>query len=755
MQEKKTFKNNFRDPLKNKRKTMRLNHFLSNRYTLFVLVIIIDLIFFFIANYFSSVLRNLPGMLKGEIVVSELVSWKHIFHPSFTIVSGIIFLLFLAGFDVMLIYKFKISFSEDWLNVGQKGTARWTTTEEIVEEYKEIPMLDTPYKGMPGIRIAAIGDYLYIDDSIVNNLEIGITRSGKGELFIKSAIETYTRAEIQPSLIINDGKLEHYKFFKDELERRGYLVYLLNCSNPSLSMGYNPLALAVQLWKKKDYDTAEMVIDSFAYSWFNVDQASGDMKFFTNSACALCRAMIIAAVDDAIKADEEDNQIRYEQWQRLSPEDQRNRPFVYINKNEKTINFYSMIITFGQMVRQPIEETGTKTMLDKYFENRPSDDPASLAYLGVQIAPGKTKSGVFSEMLQELDIFTKRKVAQMTAESSLDFMELGFGEKPIAVFMATPSYDQSLYKIPAIFIRQMYYALGKACDDHTGRCERPVKNILDEAGNMPEIDMLDTMVTYGLGMWISFDFAIQNYEQLTEKYGEKRAQTIKGNCGNHIFIQTKSEDTAKEFSEMFGDESYLNVDRAGGKLSTHKYFTERVDNKPLIYPQQLMELQEGECIIHRTMKRRDNQGKKIKPRAIFNSIESGRDLKYAYEYFPDKYKNANEVSLMEICTESREHINHKKIVWDINRSFEMQREGQIKIKRLEDVPDKDNVNKMLQHLLGVHYQTEYGITDETSIAELEDFFYKKRKSDGTIFTDAEVVEAHALIAVIRSKEVVA
>jgi len=752
MQEKKTFKNNFLAPLKNKRKTMRLNHFLSNRYTLLVIVIAIDLFFFFIVNYFSSILISLPRVLKGEIIASDFLTWKHIFHPSFTIATATIFLLFLAVFDVMIIYRFKISFSEDWFNLGQKGTARWTTTEEIVEEYKEIPMIDTRYKGMPGIRIAAIGDSIYIDDSVVNNLEIGITRSGKGELFIKSAIETYSRAGILPSLLINDGKLEHYKFFKEELERRGYIVYLLNCSNPSLSMGYNPVSLVVELWKKKDYDTAEMVTDSFAYSWFDVSQSSGDMKYFTNSACALFRAMILASVDDAIRADEEDNQIMYEQWQRLSTEDQEKNPFIYTNKNEKTINVYSMIIGFGQMVRQPINKTGTKTMLDLYFENRPADDPASLAYLGVQIAPGKTKSGVFSEMLQELSIFTKRKVAQMTAESSLDFMSLGFGEKPIAVFMATPSYDEALHKIPAIFIRQMYYVLGKACDDHTGQCKRPVKCILDEAGNMPEIQMLDTMVSYGLGMWISFDFAIQNYEQLVEIYGEKRAETIKGNCGNHIFIQSKSNDTTKEFSDMIGSESYINVDRAGGKLSIQKYFTERVDDKPLIYPQELMELQEGECVIHRTMKRRDIHGNKIKPRPIFNSIESGRDLKYSYEYFPDKYKNANEVNLMEICTESRGHIAYKEIVWDINRSFEMQETGRIKIKRLQDVQDRANINQMLQHLLGVHYQTEYGITDETSIAELEDFFYKKKKADGTQFTDAETVEANALLAVIRSKE---
>ena len=39
---------------------------------------------------------------------------------------------------------------------------------------------------------------------------------------------------------------------------------------------------------------------------------------------------------------------------------------------------------------------------------------------------------------------------------------------------------------------------------------------------------------------------------------------------------------------------------------------------------ELMELQEGEIVIFRRSKRRDLKGNKIKPRPIFNSVESGR-----------------------------------------------------------------------------------------------------------------------------------
>ena len=68
----------------------------------------------------------------------------------------------------------------------------------------------------------------------------------------------------QPSLVINDPKLEHYKVFAPVLEQRGYKVFLLNASNPVLSMGFNLLTIAVKYYKKKEYDAAEMVVNSIS-----------------------------------------------------------------------------------------------------------------------------------------------------------------------------------------------------------------------------------------------------------------------------------------------------------------------------------------------------------------------------------------------------------------------------------------------------------------------------------------------------------
>ena len=52
-------------------------------------------------------------------------------------------------------------------------------------------------------------------------------------------------------------------------------------------------------------------------------------------------------------------------------------------------------------------------------------------------------------------------------------------------------------------------------------------------------------------------------------------------------------------------------------------------------------------MIFRRSKRRDLHGNKVKPRPIFNSIEEGRELWYAYEYMPkEKYPHPNEVDFL-------------------------------------------------------------------------------------------------------------
>ena len=704
--------------------TMRWERTLASPRNLMRLTLCITILFLFLWNVLINLIMRIPHVLTrfagGESVRQSTI---RLFLPRldvpFLSLIGIILVIVL---NLYIVFKIRNAYGEN-INQGQKGVSRFTTEEEIIAEYKEIDPVDTPIPGHGGIVVSRIKDKLYIDDSIVNNLILGITRSGKDQMLVFTTIENCSRAEIQPSMIITDMKLSTYKATKEELERRGYDVYLLNLADPSKSMGFNMLSVVIEYWKKRDYDMAEQVLNSLAYSLYDVKGAQGEMGFFTPAGASLFSAMVLATVSDAIQADEEENQVRYNRWRKLSFEQRENHPFIPSNENEKTININSMLITFGTLVATSISKDGSKTKLDEYFNSRAPHDRARMKYLLTSVSPDRTKSGIFAEMLRHLDSFNTPMVAKMFAESSLDLEELGFGKRPIAVFIGVPDYDLSLYKIPTVFIRQVDFVNGKRASMGKGTFERPIRVIFNEAGNFPAVENFSTMITMGLEKGLSIDTYIQEYAQLTERYGEHNAEVIESNCGNHIYILARSESTRNKFSSFLGKSSFTDVTRSGGKFAIDKTVNESVTDRPLLFPNDLKELQMGEYVIDRVSKRLDNDGNKIKARPIFNTINNGRDLRYAHEFLYEVFKDPHTVNLHEICTESRTHINVQDRIWDVEKSWDMIRKKKVNIQRLGGC-DFDLIHQLLTKHLGNNYQAEHGISRETPFAEFTAFIHR-------------------------------
>ncbi|MTQ69740.1 TraM recognition domain-containing protein [[Ruminococcus] torques] len=282
--------------------------------------------------------------------------------------------------------------------------------------------------------------------------------------------------------------------------------------------------------------------------------------------------------------------------------------------------------------------------------------------------------------------------------------------------------------------------------DGTVRAEKgTVVATLTTDDNMPPVDLMATMTTMGLGQNISFDLYLQNYEQLDDLYGESIAETIKGNCGNHFYLQTASKETASEFSYSLGIKSEIDMQRAGARFSLNKYYTESIKKRELLLPNELMQFEEGETAMFRRSKRRDLAGNSIKPRPIHNSRENGRNLWYFYQYAPkEKFPNPNEVNFLEVCKESRKEINLEDRIWDIRKSFQMM--GiQLPVKIQDNLhTQKQTVHKeilkqtgnylqicqMLKEVFGEHYEDEYGITGETTIAEYVGFIHSQAIGEG-------------------------
>ena len=741
-------------------KVMRLNRFLANKYVVGGLCVLEDLLLFFFLNYVINLVFNIPAWLEDLDHAENYIGLSQML-PDFGRIGKypIPYLIGLAAalaINGISIYQIHVSLSEKNFNAGQRGVARWTTNKEIKEQYKEIPDRDYTFPGAGGTIISRIGRKLYIDQSPTNNLIIGITRSGKGEMFVFPSIDVYSRAEEKTSLVVCDPKLELYKGSKKTLERRGYQVYLLNLDDPLHSMGFNPLEQIKEEYLKKHYAEAELLAQSFSFSIFNPNSPTNTDAFWQDTASSLLTALILAHIEDCLREDEEMNEKRFREWKekrerfdQLTDEEkqqireayprqkekillQGGDPFLSVsiqaipdeevffcsNENEKKINMYSIINTFTELARMKNPKNPDVSALDSYFSERPMLDRAKLKYAGIEVAGDRTKGSIFASMLVKLTIFTFENIAKMTAESSLKLEEVGFGDKPVAVFLGIPDYDKSTHFLATVFIRQLTFVLEKkATRMKSGRCTRKVKFICDEFGNLPAIEGMESIITVCLGRNISYDLYIQAYSQVQKLYGDD-SETIIGNCGNQIYILTNDDKTAENFSKNLGNETIIDIQRSGDKLSTKKHFTETMIEKPLLNMNELEELREGECVVKRVMKRQDLERRRIRPTPIFNSEESGKRFLYRYEYLTDTFPNPDSVDLREVNTEDRSWIDHRERVWDYNRSFDQLLRKRKEAVSLGELYNKKEIKELLQKLLSAEEYQE--LTDEMPVTRLID-----------------------------------
>jgi len=661
---------------------MKLNRFLANPLIIALKIILMDAGIFFLLNFIVNVLKNLRNLYGLKFDMYQLVTEHHFREEGFIGKIYLAFLIFIVVFNLISIYKTLISFNSKDINKGTSGTSRWTTVLELDKQFKAVPLYPSSvengenktnyFVGKPGSIISRWRDNLYIDTQLCNNLWLGTTRSGKGELYVFPTIDVCSRAEKienRPSLILFDPKLELYKSAKERLEKRGYKVRLVNLDDPTKSAGYNPLYIATQYFKNGQIEKAQQAAKTFAFGIYN---SNNDMQepIWKNTATDLFTALIIANISDCLKMDEELNKkrraaLKYKQenfeeleddeeakniaikrWEIFrknitDDEDLFMRPeitcipgdveFKEINLNEKNINCFSVINFFKELCdRAALQADGDKskmekkaeTMLDTYFNQRPPLDFAASLYSSIKSAGDRTKGSVFINMQSSLSIFLLNNVAKMTAENDIDFEEIGYGEQPVAIFMGIPSEDRSNHFLATTFVAQVYQYLFQLSKSRNGKLSRNVRFILDEFGNMPKIENFSGFVTVCLGIGMSFDIFIQSYNQLKNKYGDE-SDTIMENCSNRGYILNNGNESTEEFSKLLGNKTMIEVQRSGTRFQTSKSYMESTKEVRLMLPSDLQVLKEGETVLYRGAKRTDLSGASIRSYPVINEYLEG------------------------------------------------------------------------------------------------------------------------------------
>lgn len=714
------------------------------------LYIIGFVVFYYIASHFMTM--NLHDLIRtGDISYSK-INFLDVMHKSWFIF--VIYTIFAAVFAVKYYVQFKMSFGDlkDRTEREFEDDSRWSEKEEIDAAYKKIKLRDEPFPGNGGPPVAAdeTGEYLYIDDTPTNCLVIGTSRSGKDQLHVEPTMEIGSRAEIKPSFIVTDIKMETAPKAMKMLQDRGYDTHLLNLIDPEYSMFYNPLTPIIEETKAGNFDQATEMRKSFCEN--AIPTQPGDKeKFFVDQARNVLSAAIYADIDDNLKADKDLNRRLKREYDRrymelkkaaiddLSEEEARlyrikesaqqimhNNPEMemvgiryslledrlpqsdkeyieslteeeledYLNKRIPTIHFQEPApfipttenekkIHLNSIVKMVTALYGIRdneykgTALDRYFLTRPLNDEARLLYSGVSGSSDSAKGDIMSTFSQLTNIFITDNIGRMMSKNSLNFLDVGFGKKPVAVFIALPDANKANWFIATVFINQLYTTLSKyATAMPGGQTIRDVVFLLNEFGNLPALDNLESMVSVALGRRLRFHFIVQSFAQMTEKYGDGIKQIVMDNIGLLKYILTTNDTTLEEVSKIIGNHHVSRFNRSGRILSVSKEQTEMVELVPLISPNKLGKLLKGENIVIRPLHREDKDGNPQFANPIKNL---GKDkMKLSYQYLSDlmpqkqllyRSSNLDTILLNNPDIKGMKDIENMKIVdWEINET---------------------------------------------------------------------------------------
>ncbi|TGA98606.1 type IV secretory system conjugative DNA transfer family protein [Sporolactobacillus shoreae] len=563
-----------------------------------------------------------PSFFEG--CAAWLITPISSFLPVYVIVAIILAILL-----PIRLYKMRIAYRD--INLGTEGTRRWTTLKEIKEQYTSIADDDKEYPGKSGYPVLHYEHRLYIETMNTHSVLDSSTQSGKTESFTYPFLDALMRAEIKDSVFITDIKGDILKNTRAEFVAHGYDVKVFNLLLPYQGIAYNPLELVRKAYMKGDYAKAQMLCNTLSYSLFHNPNAKDPM--WEESSISLTNALILAVCGICKKIG-----------------------------HPECITMYTVTVMLNELGSNPDEDGMTD--LDNFFSSLPVNDPAKLQYGTVQFSQGVTRSGIFTGTMAKLKNYAYDTIARMTSANDLNFEDMAYGEKPVALFIVYPDWDDSNYSLISTFLSQANAVLSEKATLSKDSClPRRIHYVLEEAANIPAIEGLSRAMNVGLSRNILYHLVIQSRAQLEDKYGKELAAAIIGACGNRYFIMSDGEEDAEEFSKLLGTQTVVAPDRQGDPLAIDKVYSEREAPRPLLMPDELMTLQDGEWVLIRTKHRRNLKGRRIKPYPVFANVANGTQMLARHEYLMHRFNHPSTFEEMDLWGAHKD-IDLNKLVID-------------------------------------------------------------------------------------------
>ena len=436
------------------------------------------------------------------------------FTPRFLWITLLIYFVALIG----MLVSVKSYFFEMEKGIGfttekkDKGYSRWAKDKEMKAELVMVtPEQETSEAA--GVPLVLNDKEAWVDNGEYHTLVIGSTGSGKTQTVIKPTVQLLAKAG--ESMIITDPKGEIYESTANMLRNKGYDVQILNFRDPQNGSSWNPLSMPYRMYKNGNQDKAIELLDDLALNILYDESSNNSDPFWEKTSADYFSGVALGLFEDA-------------------------------KEDEININSISLMTTVGE------EKFGGSTYIKEYFSFK---DPASAASINASStinAPTDTKGSILSVFRQKIKLFASREnLSEMLSHSDIELADIG--RKKTALFIVVQDEKKTYHSLVTILLKQCYETLIDVAQENGG--ELPVRTnfLLDEFANMPPLKDVTTMITAARSRHIRFTMIIQNYAQLNQIYGKENAETIRGNCGNIIYLLSTELASLEEISKMCGE----------------------------------------------------------------------------------------------------------------------------------------------------------------------------------------------------------
>lgn len=500
-----------------------MNRQRPDRATLILLLLLIIPVIWAAVLAAPLLAEGLPGLIKGLPGIDPAnVTWT-----ADTPRTILIFLL-AYGMGLMIYYSTR----RNYRRLEEHGSARWGDAAALCRKYRD---RKPPNQNKLLTQNVSIGLNGRKHRRNLNTLVIGGSGAGKTRFFCKPNV-----MQANTSFVILDPKGEILRDTGYLLEKKGYVIKVLDLIDMGKSHGYNPFA-----YIRDENDVLKLVTNLIRNTTPKGSQSND--PFWERSETALLQALILYLVEEA-------------------PPDEQNFPMVM-----------EMVAASGASEGEEAYES----IIDELFARLAMDRPESVAVKQYGIykqAPGKTAMSIIISMAVRLSAFNLPRLASLTSHDELDLASLG--EKKTALFAVLPDNDSSFNFLIGMLYTQLFQQLFQLADfKYRGRLPVHVHFIMDEFANVALPDEFDKLLSTMRSREVSVSIILQNLAQLKALF-EKQWESIVGNCDELVYLGGNEQGTHEYVSKLLGKET-INLDTYGqskgrnGSYSTNIQMTGR------------------------------------------------------------------------------------------------------------------------------------------------------------------------------------